>query len=60
MNRAEAFVAPFRGPVLNKCVFVRCTMSWIVLIGAGVVVLGGAFALIFWLLGRGHDDDSTS
>ncbi len=35
-------------------------MSWIVLIGAGVVVLGGAFALIFWLLGRGRDDDSMS
>jgi len=35
-------------------------MSWIVLIGAGVVVLGGAFALIFWLLGRDRDDDSMS
>jgi hypothetical protein len=34
-------------------------MSWIVLISAaGIIVLGGAFVLIFWLLGRGHDDDS--
>jgi len=35
-------------------------MSWIVLIGvAGVAVLAGVFVVIFWLLGRGHDDDST-
>jgi len=35
-------------------------MLRIVLIGVGVIVLGGVFALIFWLLGRGRDDDSMS
>ena len=29
--------------------------------GLGVlIVVGGAFALIYWLLGRGSDDDSKS
>ena len=35
-------------------------MSWILLIGvAGIVLLAAAFALMFWLFGRGHDDDSA-
>jgi hypothetical protein len=33
--------------------------SWLLLGGGiAVVVVGGAFALIYWLLGRGSDDDS--
>lgn len=27
---------------------------------AVLIVVGGAFALIYWLLGRGSDDDSGS
>ena len=34
--------------------------SLIALAVVAVVVLGGGFALVYWLLGRGNDDDSGS
>jgi hypothetical protein len=35
--------------------------SWLLMGGiAFILVAGGAFGLIYWLLGRGSDDDSGS
>jgi len=36
--------------------------SGLLLVGGlvALIVVGGAFALIYWLLGRGSDDDSKS
>ena len=32
-------------------------MSWMLIVGvAGLVLVGGAFVLIFWLLGKGGDE----
>jgi hypothetical protein len=32
-------------------------VNWIVLIPLALVIIGGAFALIYWWLGRGGGDD---
>jgi len=32
-------------------------ISWIILILVGLLVIGGAFALIYWWLGRSDDRD---
>ena len=31
-------------------------LSWIILIPVALLVIGGAFALIYWWLGKGGDD----
>jgi hypothetical protein len=35
-------------------------IPWIILIPIGLLVIGGAFALIYWLLGKGGDDANQS
>jgi hypothetical protein len=36
------------------------SISWIILIPIALLVIGGAFALIYWLLGKGGDDGNQS
>jgi hypothetical protein len=32
-------------------------VSWLILIPVGLLIIGGAFALIYWWVGRSDNDD---
>lgn len=35
-------------------------LSWVILIPVGLLVIGGAFALIYWWVGRSDNDGKQS